>query len=187
MTTFHSRQSDRAATCPQKGKRQHVQIHVTNCTTKLHGHVHEARKIQCNNVQGTVQAHIIELSFYSRTSLTPCPNKDSAARSNLAAGRAESRETATRWPRNIRQDIRRNFSPQIRAMSRQWPGSGNGNAAECPAGRLARQLRCAGYTCDVRRKLARQLATRSPCQPRNSQTTSRKTTCSNLNHDIQKL
>jgi hypothetical protein len=45
-----------------------------------------------------------------------------------------------RWARNIRQEIRRNVSRRVRSTSRQWPDSGNGNAAEHPSGRLARQL-----------------------------------------------
>ncbi len=53
---------------------------------------------------------------------------------------AESRETVTRWARNIRQEIRRNVSRHIRATSRQWPDSGSSNAAERPSRRLARQL-----------------------------------------------
>ena len=42
--------------------------------------------------------------------------------------------------RNIRQEIRRNVSCHVRATSRQWPESGNSNAAEHPSRRLARQL-----------------------------------------------
>jgi hypothetical protein len=54
-----------------------VQIRATNRTTKLHVHFHEARKIQCNNAQDTVQAHIIELLFYAESgkeaALLPLP------------------------------------------------------------------------------------------------------------------
>src|SRR5208282_5618609 len=62
------------------------------------------------------------------------------ARQNLAENCAESRETVARWARNVRQEIRRNISRHVRATSRQWPDSGNRNAAERPSKRLARQL-----------------------------------------------
>jgi hypothetical protein len=79
----------------------------------------------------------------------------------------------------------------IRATSRQWSGSDSGNAAECPSRRLARQLALrrsqaggiAPETCGTTRNTVVQ-------QPRAVRamvkTTSRKTTCSNLYHDIQK-
>ncbi len=82
----------------------------------------------------------LQILLLCKTSLTPCQNKVFTARQFLAAVRAESRETVTRWPRNVRQEIRRNVSHHIRAISRQWPGSGNGNAADCPSRQHARQL-----------------------------------------------
>ncbi len=45
---------------------------------------------------------------------------------------------ATRWPRDIWQDIQRNLSRHVRAAFRQQPGSGS-NAADCPSRRPARQ------------------------------------------------
>jgi hypothetical protein len=102
------------------------QIHVTNCTTKLHSQVHEARKIWCNHFQRALQEHVNEWSFYTREALPLVKTRFL----RLAENCAESRETVTRWPRNIRQDIRRN----IRATSRQWPGSGNRNAVGWPGG-----------------------------------------------------
>ena len=65
MTPFHPQQSDRSRCCRRNANGNTLKIHVTNCITKLHAHFHEARKIRCNSVQGTVQAHIIELLFYS--------------------------------------------------------------------------------------------------------------------------
>jgi hypothetical protein len=67
-------------------------------------------------------------------SLTPCQNKVFTARQQLAENCAESRETVTRWPRNIRQDSRRNISRHVRSTSRQQPGNGNRNAAGWPGG-----------------------------------------------------
>ena len=45
---------------------------------------------------------------------------------------------ATRSQMAARSSARR--QRDVRATSRQWPDSGNGNAAECPSRRLARQL-----------------------------------------------
>ncbi len=81
-----------------------------------------------------------EITPLCKTSLTPCLGKVFTARQKLAETCAESRETATRWAQTIRQEIRRNVSRHIRATSRQWPDSGNDNAAERPSRRLARQL-----------------------------------------------
>ena len=76
------------------------------------------------------------IEIIHNASLTPCHDKDFAARHNLAESCAECRETATRWLRNIRQEIRRSVS----RMSPQWPDSGNGNAVKQLSRRLARRL-----------------------------------------------
>jgi hypothetical protein len=94
-----------------------------------------------------------------------------------------------RWAQNIRQEIRRNVSRRVRSTSRQWPDSGNGNAAERPSRRLARQLalRRTGTrnvrleTCETTRNLAAQ-------QPRNiSQDDSSESRRHVFNHPVLKL
>ena len=69
MTPFHPQQSDRGRCCRRNANGNTLKIRTTNSTTKLHAHVHEAQKIQRNHVQSTVQAHIIELSFYAEQAL----------------------------------------------------------------------------------------------------------------------
>src|SRR6266568_4149857 len=69
MTPFHPQQSDRSRRVHQKANASTVQIHVTNCPTKLHGHVHEGRKIQCNNVSSVVQKHGCKYCFYAKQAL----------------------------------------------------------------------------------------------------------------------
>ncbi len=69
MTTFHSRQSDWRRRVRKKTNASTLQIHVTNCPTKLRGHVHEARKIQCNNVSNVVQKHGCKYCFYAKQAL----------------------------------------------------------------------------------------------------------------------
>lgn len=64
MTTFHPQQFDRGRCAHQKAGTSALQISVTNCTAKLRSHVHEAGKIQCNNLQGAGQAYAAELKFY---------------------------------------------------------------------------------------------------------------------------
>ncbi len=184
-----------------------------NCTTKLHGHIHEARKIQCNNFHRAAQERVNGLVIYAEQALP----LDFARFLRLAKAR--------RWPRGVPRDgnamaaqyparlpVRclaacpRNFpamaghwqrqcrrmsvkttrkttclAPDLaapcphwklarrlatwprnnRATSRQWPGSGSGNAAERPSRRLARQLalRRTWPRHVQRRKLARRLAT----------------------------
>jgi hypothetical protein len=147
MTPFHPQQSDRSRRVHQKANASTVQIHVTNCTTKLHAHFHEARKIQCNNVQRTVQAHIANLSFFTSQALplvktrflrlanfSPLAARSPARRSR--DGRATSGKTtgeislvmsaqlpgngramATAMPPTIRRDDMQDNSPQISTMT----------------------------------------------------------------------
>jgi hypothetical protein len=63
MTTFQPQQSDRERYARQKADGSMVQIHVTNSSTKLRAHIHEARKIQCNNVSSSVRSQIIDSHF----------------------------------------------------------------------------------------------------------------------------
>jgi hypothetical protein len=72
MTTFHPQPSDCGRRARRKADTNVLQIHVTNCAAKLHGPLHEARKIRCNNFQGAEQAHVTEWSFYPSHAL-PLP------------------------------------------------------------------------------------------------------------------
>ena len=149
MTTFHPQQSDCGRRVRKKANASTFkftsQIAPSICTvmfTKREKSSATIFKSQCKRT--SLNYHFIQ------GSLTPCQNKVFTARQISPIDCAESRETVTRWPRNIRQDIRRNFSRHVRAMSRQWPGSGNGNAAERPSRRLARQLALRRIGRDVR-------------------------------------
>lgn len=69
MTTFPPRQSDCGRHARKTANASMVQMHVTNCTTKLNDYVHEAWKIQCSKVQGGGQTHVMEWEFYTRQAL----------------------------------------------------------------------------------------------------------------------
>ena len=63
MTTLcQQRPAGGQRACQKPGARV-LHFHVTNCTHKLHGHFHEARKIQCNNVSSSVRSQIIDSHF----------------------------------------------------------------------------------------------------------------------------
>ena len=141
MTTFHPQQFRPWPTCPPKGRHRRTSNSVSriappNCAvmfTKREKSSATIFKEQCKSTSS-------EFEFYASQALPLVKTRFLRLAKYLADDCAESRETVTRWPRNIRQDNRRNFSRHIRAISRQWPGSGNGNAAECPSRRHARQL-----------------------------------------------
>jgi hypothetical protein len=63
MTTFYPQQLDRGQCADPKAGAGTLQISATNCTAKLRSHVHEAGKIQCNNVSSTVRPQIIDSHF----------------------------------------------------------------------------------------------------------------------------
>jgi len=129
--------------------------------------MHTNMKIRCNHFQITVQAQVVSKCFIrgkpyplSKQGFYGSPKSRRCPRGVPRDGHA--------MPRNNRQDIRRNFSPHIRATSGNGRAIGNANAADCPSRRHARQLALRRMrTRHVRAgKLARRLA-------------------SNLNHDIQ--
>jgi len=95
MTTFHPQQSDRGRRVQKMANARTLQIHVTNCTTKLNAQVHEARKIRRNNVQRTVQAHITKLSFYTSSgkeaALLPLPPLRTGRESFPSSGSSRSK------------------------------------------------------------------------------------------------
>ena len=136
MTPFHPQQSARGRSDRQTANGDTLQIHVTNCTPKLHARIHETRKIRCNDWQGAGQAYAAELKFYARQALP------------LNFVRflrlANSSPMAVRSPARRQRDDRAMSGKIAGTMSRgiasQWPDSGNGNAAECPSRWLARQL-----------------------------------------------
>jgi hypothetical protein len=169
MITFHSRQSDSARRARKNENASKFQIHVTNCTTKSHGHVHEAQKIQCNNVSSWCNHKVQCYRFNEvqalplvRTRFLRLANSSPKTARSPARRSSDSRETSGRTTGEI-----------SRVISAQRPGNGRTVATAMPldgrADGLQDNLRApdANSPCP-RRKLARRLA-------------------SNLNHDIQKL
>jgi hypothetical protein len=69
MTTFRLQQFNRGQCTRQMVGASALQISVTKCAVKLHGHVHETRKIVRNKLQGAVQVHVTELLLYAKQAL----------------------------------------------------------------------------------------------------------------------
>jgi hypothetical protein len=158
----------------------------------LNAQVHEARKIRRNNVQRTVQAHVTKLSFYTSQALPL--GKTRILR--LAQISPLDTRSPTRRPRDGRETSGKTSGEISRRKSESCPGNGRAVAMAMPPNvwqvNSQGNLRCTGYgramsapeTCET----TRNTVTRQPCASRATVTTTpRKTTCSNLNHDIQKL
>ena len=136
MITFHSQQSD-CARRPRKNENAATfnfasQIASSICAVMFTKRVkHDATifKLRCSR---TVVCYRL-----IRVQALPLVSTRFLRLAHISPKTARSPE---RWARNIRQEIRRNVSRRVRSTSRQWPDSGNGNAAEHPSGRLARQL-----------------------------------------------
>jgi hypothetical protein len=192
MTTFHSRQSDWRRRVRKKANASTLQIRATNYTTKLHAHVHEARKVVCNKIQSVVQEHVTELEFYTREALPLVKTRIL----RLAQISPLDMRSPARRPRDGRETSGKTSGEISRRKSESCPGNGRAVATAMPPNvwqvNSQGNLRCTGYgramsapeTCET----TRNTVTRQPCASRATVTTTpRKTTCSNLNHDIQKL
>ncbi len=140
MTIFRRQQSAVAAVSTERQTQTHFKFRSRIAPEICAARFAKREKSRATICTSRCSRMIVCYRFKGRPSLTPCQDKVFTARQLLAENCAESRETDARWPRSVRQEIRRNFSRHIRATSRQWLGSGNGDAAECPAGQLARQL-----------------------------------------------
>jgi hypothetical protein len=138
--------------------------------SNLHAHVHETRKIQCNNVQGTVQAHIIELSFYAEQALP----LNFVRFLRLAKNSPMAARSPARWPHDGHETSAKTTGKISRLMSAQFPGNGWAVATAMPTNvhqdDSQDDLPCAGLgramsaleTCETTRNTAMQ-------QPRNGQ------------------
>ena len=170
MTTFFSQQSDRSRRVRQMTNANALQTHVTNCTTKLHSHVHEARKIWCNHFQRALQEHVNEWSFYTREALPLSQAKVfRLAHISPIVARSPARRSS-----DGREPSGKTSGEMSRVMSAQRPGNGRSVAAAMPPSvrqdGLQDNLCHAGVghvmvapeTCETTRNLAVQQPCRSP-------------------------
>ena len=128
MTPFHPQQSDRSRHVHQKANASTVQIHVTNCTTKLRAQVHEARKIRCNNVQRTVQAHITNLSFFTWQAVPLVWTRFL----RLAKNSPKTARSPARRSRDGRAATGKTTGEISRVISAQLPGNSRATATAMP-------------------------------------------------------
>jgi len=158
MTTLcQQRPAGGQRACQKPGARV-LHFHVTNCTPKLHGHFHEAQKIQCNNVSSSVRSQIIDshflqiealplnfVRFLRLAQISPMAarsparrQRDGRAISGKIAGKiscgisaqlpGNGRTVAAATPPNVRQDGSQDNLP--------WPDLDT----RCPRRKLARRL-----------------------------------------------
>ena len=170
MTAFRPQQADHARCVRKKAYAGTLQIHVTNCAAKLHSHFYEARKIVCNNLSSTVQAHVMELLLYAKQALPLVSTRFL----RLANRSPMIQRSPARWTRDWRATSGKIAGEMSRVISAQLPGNGRTVATAMPPN--VRQdnsqdnLPCAGLgpamsapeTCETARNLA-------PQQPHNGQ------------------
>ena len=162
MTTFQPQQSDRERYARQKADGSMVQIHVTNSSTKLRAHIHEARKIQCNNVSSSVRSQIIDSHFLQIEALP----LNFVRFLRLANSSPKIARSPARRSRDGRETSGKKSGETSRVMSAQRPGNGRTVATAMPLN--VRQddsqdsLPCAGFgfamsapeTCETTRNTA---------------------------------
>jgi hypothetical protein len=170
MTTLCQQRPARGQRACQKPGARVLHFHVTNCTHKLHGHFHEARKIQCNNVSSSVRSQIIDSHFLQIEAL-PLVKTRFLRLAQISPMAARSPARRQRDGRAISGKIAGRFS---RVMSAQLPGNGRTLAAVMPPN--VRQdgsqdsLPCAGHghamsvpeNCETTRNMSAQQPCRSP-------------------------
>jgi hypothetical protein len=117
MTAFRPQQSDHARCVRKNAYANTLQIHVTNCAAKLHSHFHEARKIVCNNLSSTVQAHVMELPLYAKQALPLIFIR----LSRLANGSPTNRRSPARRSRNGREPCHKKSGEMSRSLMHNFP------------------------------------------------------------------
>ncbi len=192
MTTFQPQQSDPGRHVRRKADTNALEIHVTNCTTKLHGRVHEARKTRCNNFQRAAQECVMEMLLCAKQALP----LNFVRFLRLAKISPKTARSPARRSRDGRETSGEKSGEISRRKSESCPGNGRAVATAMPPN--VRQdgsqdnLPCAGLgcamsapeTCETTCNLAAQ-------QPRNGQgnisQAARGNFAVSFNHDIQKL
>jgi hypothetical protein len=128
--------------------------------SNLHSHVHEARKIVCNKIQGAVQEHVNEWSFYTREALPLVKTRFL----RLANSSPKTARSPARRSRDGRATSGKKSGEMSRVISAQSPGNGRAVATAMPPN--VRQdgsqdnLPCAGHeramsapeTCETTRR-----------------------------------
>jgi len=128
MTPFHSRQSDCGRRVRKNANASTFQIHVTNRTTKLHGHVHEARKIQCNNFSSWCN-HKVQCYRFNEVQALPLVKTRFLRLANSSPKTARS---PARRLRDGREPSGKKSGEISRHKSAQSPGNGRAVATAKP-------------------------------------------------------
>ncbi len=124
MTTFHSRRSDCGRRVQKMANAATFNFTPRITPPNLHGHVHEARKIRCNNAPSTVQAHITKLSFYTSQALPLVKTRFLRL--------ANSSPKTARSPARRSRDGRATSGKTSGEISAQRPGNGRTVATAMP-------------------------------------------------------
>jgi hypothetical protein len=117
MIPFQPQQSDRSRCRLRNVNGNVLNFRATNFTTKLHAHIHEARKIVCNNLSSAVQAHVMELPLYAKQALPLIFIR----LSRLANGSPTNRRSPARRSRNGREPCHKKSGEMSRSLPHNFP------------------------------------------------------------------
>ena len=128
MTAFHLRQSDCGRRVRQKADSNAIQIHVTNCTAKLHAQVHEARKIRGNNFSSWCN-HKVQCHRFNEVQALPLVKTRFL---RLAKSSPKTARSLARRSRDGRETSGKKSGKISHGVSAQRPGNGRAVAAATP-------------------------------------------------------
>ena len=176
MTAFRLQQPNRGQRVRQTKNANALQIHVTNCTTKLHSHFHETRKIMGNNFPSWCNRKVQCYRFNEVQALPLVSTRFL----RLANSSPKTARSPARRPRDGANHPVRNPAKCLASYPRNVPAMAEQWQQQCRRAsvKTTRKTTCLAPDLDARcprRKLARRLAT-WPC---NSRKTSRKMTRQN--------
>jgi len=160
MRTFHLQPSSRGRRVRKMANADTFNFTPQVAPSNLHSHVHEARKIVCNKIQGAVQEHVNEWSFYTREALPLVKTRFL----RLANSSPKTARSPARRSRDGRATSGKKSGEMSRVISAQSPGNGRAVATAMPPN--VRQdgsqdnLPCAGHeramsapeTCETTRR-----------------------------------
>jgi hypothetical protein len=128
MRTFHLQPSSRGRRVRKMANADTFNFTPQVAPSNLHSHVHEARKIVCNKIQGAVQEHVNEWSFYTREALPLVKTRFL----RLANSLPKTARSPARRSRDGREMSGRTTGKNSCVMSAQRPGNGRTVATAMP-------------------------------------------------------
>lgn len=171
MTTFCPQQSDRGRHARRKTDTNVLEFRLTNWANKLHGQIHEARKIVSNNFQRAAQECVMEMLLFAKQALP----LNFVRFLRLAKNSPMVAQSPARWSRDGRETSGKKSGEMSRGNAAQFPGNSQAMANAMPPNirqddsqdnlpctELGRAM-SAPETCEITRNVAAQWSRNSRC------------------------